>query len=48
MVIEFDPEFEMSPSRIDVLKALIDTDVRRTFATGILMYLGIKRSFHHY
>ncbi|MDY3091226.1 MAG: hypothetical protein SOW61_00220 [Erysipelotrichaceae bacterium] len=27
MVIEFDPEFEMSPSRIDVLKALIDTDV---------------------
>ena len=27
MVIEFDPEFEMSPSRIDVLKVLIDTDV---------------------
>lgn len=27
MVIEFDPKFEMSPSRIDVLKALIDTDV---------------------
>ena len=29
MVIEFDPEFEMSPSRTDVLKVLIDTDVFR-------------------
>lgn len=27
MVIEFDPDFEMSPSRIDVFKVLIDTDV---------------------